>query len=75
MAEKLIFSLPPCRVDEPTFLAVHQFASGPAVDRPVSYVMRQALQMYLAAHGVILPDPDQSTKQCDATQCDARKDA
>ncbi len=75
MAEKLIFSLPPVRVDQPLYLALTQFASAPGVDRSVGYIVREAVREYLAVHGVILPDPDQSTKQCPASPCNARKDA
>ncbi len=75
MAEKLIFSLPPVRVDQPLYLALHQFASAPGVDRSVGYIVREAVREYLATHGVMVPDDSQCSKQSGAPQCDARKDA
>lgn len=49
MVEKLICTLPPVRVDEPLFRALADHAV--AVDRPPSYIVREALRKYLAAHG------------------------
>ncbi len=73
MAEKLIFSLPPVRVDQPMYLALTQFAAAPGVDRSVGYVVREAVREYLAAHGVIVPEHEPTAKQCPVSQCDARK--
>ncbi len=73
MPEKLIFTLPSVRIDQPLYMAVTQFASAPGVDRSVGHVVREAVRDYLAAHGVIVPDESPTAKQCGVSQCDARK--
>ena len=48
MTEKLIFQIPPTRVDEPMYIALAQQAAHE--DRSMSYIVRKALAAYLVAH-------------------------
>lgn len=55
MAEKLIFTLPSTRVDEPMYLALAQHAASE--DRSMSYIVRKAIEQYLQAHNrIFYPD-------------------
>ncbi len=49
MAEKLIFTLPSTRVDEPMYVALAQQAASE--DRTMSYIVRKAIEQYLQGHG------------------------
>ena len=60
MAEKLIFTVPPVRVDEPMFRALSQQAMSE--DRPVSYVVRVALRLYLESHGRMVGEQPEADK-------------
>jgi predicted transcriptional regulator len=58
MAEKLIFTLPSTRVDEPMYVALAQQAASE--DRSMSYIVRKAIEQYLMGHSrIFYPDPAQ----------------
>jgi hypothetical protein len=69
MSEKLLYTLPPTRCEEPMYLATMQHAAS--MDRPVSWVMREALVMYLQAHGRMVPAGGSEVHQIGALPCNA----
>lgn len=58
--EKLIFTVPPVRVDEPMFIALAQHSAS--IDRSPSYVVREALRVYLESHGRMAAQPEEAAK-------------
>lgn len=60
VAEKLIFTIPPVRVDEPLFIALAQHSAS--IDRSPSYIVREALRAYLESHGRMVAQPEEAAK-------------
>lgn len=58
--EKLILTIPPVRVDQPLYIALCQQAASE--DRAVSYVVREAVRVYLESHGRIVPRATEEAK-------------